>query len=394
MGKFINVCSGVNLHNMPKSYPIEALLLNTPAAGKDTTSLLNAATIIAETNAEYFYLDSGGYEIFKQVEAAKEGKNSKPIYFDRDEKRMDVDGGLNITPKHIYETGLELKPSVFISLDYPIPGCPDSRQQELHYLLTMGFNLACAREMYGYIEKYRNEIKQPTKFYIALQCYNLQQMNHYLNNLENIQFDGISIPKRVHTPTSLSLFLFHIYRRFYLKGLPDIHLLGSTKFQYLAVLAYFARNIFPYISVDATSWAFYSRVMLYVYPLDLRDETIGDDAILYDEKTMECKCPACSSFVTLDDLKVQDVSYKKKMLYGHNWHVINEAMNLYYEHAESAASLNQYLLSIINRNVGNREKEVAEIFRCLTIIEAMMKNIDDDKMISNLSRMLDADHAR
>jgi queuine/archaeosine tRNA-ribosyltransferase len=389
MGEFINVCSGVNLANMPITDAIDALLLNVPAAGKNETSIKDAINLAAETKAKYLYLDSGGYEIYKAFTA----KEPKPIYFDRD-RPLYINGHLNITPKHIYEVAKKIYPSVFISLDYPVKKCADVSQQELNYMLTMGFNIKCARETAFYVDKYINETGEDAKFYIALQCYNLSQMSDFLKNLENINYDGISIPKRTHTPTSLSLFLLHIYRKFREKKLPDIHLLGSTKFAYIAVLSYFARNYFNYVSLDATSWAYYSRVLLYVYPLDLRATDIGDEADLDKFEFMECDCPSCKHFDSINDLKVQHEDYKKIMLYSHNWSVINQAMREFYVHADTADSLNEYLLSIIDRSYGTRENEVAEIFRCLKIIELMKDKIDDDKFIENLSRMLAPNHAR
>jgi len=389
MGEFINVASSLTLENIPKTYALDALLLNVPGVGKNETTIKNAIILAAESKAKYFYLDSGGFEIIKAVTAVP----PEPIYYDPD-RPLYINGHLNITPRQIYEVAKKLLPSVIIALDYPVNKCPDVSRQELNYMLTMGFNLKCARETASYVDKYINETGEDAKFYIALQTYNLSQMNDYLKNLENINYDGISIPKRVHTPTSLSLFLFHIYKRFREKKLPDIHLLGSTKFAYLAVLAYFAKNFFDYVSVDATSWAYYSRVMLYVYPLDLRATDIGDDADLEKFEFMKCDCPSCRRFESVNDLKVQHEDYKKIMLYNHNWFVINDAMREFYNHADTADSLNEYLLSIIDRSYGTRENEVAEIFRCLKIIEAMKDNIDDDKVIDNLSRMLAPDHAR
>jgi len=387
MGEFINVSSGLNLQNMPRTDRIQALLLNGPAVGESEQSILNASVLVDETNADYFYLDSGGYEIFKAIESGR------GIHFDRSNPRVYIEGVLNITPRHLYEIAKRLFPSVFISLDYPIPNCENVGRQELNYMLTMGFNIKCAREMAYYIERYRNETGESAKFYIALQCYNLTQINDYLRNLENINYEGISIPKRVHTPTSLALFMFHIYRKFRNAKLPDIHLLGSTSFEYLAILAYYARNIFDYVSVDATSWAYYARMMLYVYPFDLRSMSIGDDASLESFEFMRCACPHCSTFESINDLKVQDAMYRKRMLYGHNWWVINEAMRHYYDHAETAKTLNDYLLSVIDRRHGHREKAVGEIYRCLTIIEAMRDNIDNDKMIGTFSQMLAENHA-
>ena len=387
MGEFINVCSGVNLSNMPITEGIDALLLNVPATGKNETSIKDAINLVAESKAKYLYLDSGGFEIFRAVEAGEE------IYFDRD-KPLYINEHLNITPKCIYEVAKKLFPSVIVALDYPVVKCVDVRRQELNYMLTMGFNIKCSRETAFYVDKYIQETGEDAKFYIALQCYNLSQMNDYLKNLENINYDGISIPKRVHTPTSLALFLFHIYRKFRENKLPDIHLLGTTSFQYLAILSYFAKNFFNYVSVDATSWAYYSRMLLYVHPLDLRSTTIGDEADLNNFQMMECDCPSCMQFNSINDLKVEHESYKKIILYSHNWSVINQAMREFYDHADTATSLNEYLLSVIDRSYGTRENETAEIFRCLKIIELMKEKIEDDKVIKYLSRMLDANHAR
>lgn len=387
MGEFVNVPSSLTLSNIPITYATDALLLNVPGVGRSEKSIQDAITLAAESKAKYFYLDSGGYEIFKAVEAGEE------IYFDRD-KPLYINGHLNITPKCIYEVAKKLFPSVIVALDYPVVKCVDIRRQELNYMLTVGFNVKCTKETAFYVDKYIKETGEDAKFYIALQCYNLSQMSDYLKNLESINYDGISIPKRVHTPTSLTLFLFHIYRKFRENKLPDIHLLGSTKFAYLAILSYFAKNFFNYVSVDATSWAYYSRKLLYVYPLDLRSTTIGDEADLDKFEFMKCDCPSCMQFESINDLKVEHESYKKIMLYSHNWYVINEAMNKFYENADTASSLNEYLLSVIDRSYGTREKEVAEIFRCLKIIELMKEKIDDDKVIENLSHMLDANHAR
>jgi queuine/archaeosine tRNA-ribosyltransferase len=385
MGEFVNVCSGVNLSNIPHTDDIDAVLTNVPAAGKSESAARNIVNLAVKTEAKYLYLDSGGFEIFKAIQ------NKETICFDLD-KPLFIDGKLNITPRQIYEVGKIIRPTHFISLDYPIPK-DDVNRHELNYRLTMGFNVMCARETAFYVNQYNFEMEDDAKFYIALQCYNLTQMKNFLDNLETIDYDGISIPQRVHTPASLALFLFHIYRRFRKNKLPDIHLLGSTRFSYLAILAYFAKNFFNFISVDATSWSISSQQYLYLQPLDLRATAIGDAAKL-NQFQMECDCPICLRYDYLDDLKGQNEYYKREMLYGHNWYVINQAKKSFYDNAGSNDDLNRYLLSVIDQSSGKRKDEVAEIYRTLALIETINKHIEDDTMVNHFSKMIALDHSR
>lgn len=384
MGEFINVCSGLDNHSMPTS-EIEAVLVNTPAAGKSPKATEDIVKLIAKSNTNRLYLDSGGYQIFQSIE------KKEKVWFDP-EKELYVNGVLNVTPKHIYEVAKKILPSVIISLDYPIPKC-EQDEHELKYRLAYGFNYKCAVEMSEYVERYRQETGEDVKLYIPLQCYNLTQMNDFLDSLKGINFEGISIPKRVHNPTSLALFLFHIYKKFRGGRLPDIHLLGTTAFGYIAILAYFARNYFDYISLDATSWAYYSRNKDYLLPGDLRAVRIGDVAPL-NNRSMPCDCCHCIRYLQLADLQVQDINYREQILYFHNWLVINNAMKNFYDHAETATTLSNYLNDVIDPSYGKRRDEVAKIFKCLNIIELMKKHIEDDVVVGNLSRMLDAVSSR
>jgi|GEM_PF-1266795 len=384
MGEFINVCSGLDYHSMPTS-DIDAVLVNTPAVGKSPKATEDIVQLIADSNTNRLYLDSGGFQIFERIQ------KNKNVLFDP-KKELYVKGVLNVTPKHIYEVAKEILPSVIISLDYPIPKC-EQDEHELKYQLAYGFNYKGAVETSAYVERYRQETGEDVKLYIPLQCYNLTQMNDFLDSLKGINFEGISIPKRVHDPTSLALFLFHIYKKFRGGKLPDIHLLGTTAFRYIAILAYFARNYFDYTSLDATSWACYSRNKHYLMPGDLRSVSIGDVAELKNE-LMPCDCCYCSRYLQLGDIQVQDINYREQILYSHNWLTINNAMKNFYDHAETATTLSNYLNDVIDPSYGKRRDEVAKIFKCLNIIELMKGHIEDDVFVGNLSRMLDAVSSR
>ena len=109
---------------------------------------------------------------------------------------------------------------------------------------------------------------------------------------------------------------------------------------------------------------------------------------------MICECCHCAQLGSLDDLIVQDDVYKKSILYEHNWHVTTNAMKNCFENATSAKALTLYLNSVISRHNTERVKEVGEIYRCLSLIEQMLADINNEELIKGLSTLLDKHHSR
>jgi hypothetical protein len=97
--------------------------------------------------------------------------------------------------------------------------------------------------------KLREEYCPEVGLFIPFQGYTLNHLDIFFRFIQEIHFDGISIPVRNLNLKDISLFLI----RFYQMGIKRVHLLGTSSFYRMALCAYMARHYFEWVSLDSTS---------------------------------------------------------------------------------------------------------------------------------------------
>ena len=235
----------------------KGFLVNTVAAGNSAQAILRTLKFFKKLGlGTVTALDSGGFQIFQ----AETGAIDFTIIYDPS-KPMVFGRYLNITPRHCLHTALGTHPNIMFSLDYPVPKEHNKGRQNILFMRNNTFNVRCAREIAAMRDKLCPEIK----FFIPLQLYDLDQFDYFMAGLGNINFDGLSLPIRIFSLEKITIFLM----KFLKMGIKQAHILGTTRFDVLALLSYFARNYYDFLSVDSTSWRKFATVQVYLRPFSL-----------------------------------------------------------------------------------------------------------------------------
>jgi hypothetical protein len=338
----------------------KGFLVNTVAAGNSAQAILRTLKFFKKLGlGTVTALDSGGFQIFQ----AETGAIDFTIIYDPS-KPMVFGRYLNITPRHCLHTALGTHPNIMFSLDYPVPKEHNKGRQNILFMRNNTFNVRCAREIAAMRDKLCPEIK----FFIPLQLYDLDQFDYFMAGLGNINFDGLSLPIRIFSLEKITIFLM----KFLKMGIKQAHILGTTRFDVLALLSYFARNYYDFLSVDSTSWRKFATVQVYLRPYSLTSLRLHDEAIIDVSDVNQCECPWCRG-KSFSDIKHMFNSDKTMFLCAHNLWVTEQAMRAFYDHAETPESLRDFLMRKTTRIA-----DIKRIYKCLSTIHAVRNIITDD----------------
>ena len=247
---------------------------------------------------------------------------------------------INHTPYHVIQTAPRLKPDfatsfIITSLDQPVLKISDPNEQYVEFMKKLGFNLVWMRETALLRQKYCPEIE----LFIPIQCYTLEQFEAYIEKpLMDLKFDGLSLPTRNLGAGGITLFLL----KFYQMGVRKVHLLSVSNFTGLALAAYFARNIFDWCSVDATTWRLNADNLTYMDPLDLHSIDVTSNAMFKEGERPQCDCPWCEgySFTGIKNIPATD---RRSLLRSHNYYVVEKAGREFYENSGDLVTLERCL---------------------------------------------------
>lgn len=384
MGKFYNACSGGSKGNLPAT-EVKAFLVNTPNVAESENTIKQTIELIEQIKAELVILDSGGFQLYliehpkkdnpdytdRNDDAIDEDKQKieKRITFDRDEELFDKKNKdiFNLVPRHVVETAIKIKADIMISPDCPVPPIKYIGEADYQFMKAFKFNVVCANETLDLRDKYYPNVE----VFVPVQCYNLKQLDEFLVEIKKssngkARYDGLSIPTRAFTATEIATFLF----RFYQLGIKKVHILGSTAFELVATVAFFAKNYFEFTSLDATSWWQYAKYQFYIKPFDLGTISLRENITNEDEAILKsCNCPWCK-YTSLK--KVQSDAYNEKtaFLKRHNYFVISEAMDAFHEKADDLQEYIKYLTCKVSKI-----DEIKNIYRCLSKTEFAKKKL-------------------
>lgn len=354
MGIFINYCAGVSLDVAP-ARDVPAILVNVPQNAYSEIAVRSTKEMFRQLNTQYRIVDSGGYQNLD-----KELKNgiisndrTKPLLCNKDE--------INITPEHVIEATMKLKPQIMTSLDLPVPKVLDPYLQYQHFIKKLGANLVWMRETALLRQRHCPEIE----LFIPIQCYDLRQFMDYIERpLMDLPFDGVSLPTRNLGPGGITLFLI----KFYQMGVRKVHLLSVSSFTGLALAAYFARNIFDWCSVDATTWRLQADKQVYMDPFDLHSIYVGRTAVFKEGDKPVCDCPWCAGY-TFTGIKNIPLTDRTSLLRCHNYYVIQKAGREFYDNSINLYSLEKCLVRRVS--TPHRIAKVQRLIQALSIATYM-----------------------
>ncbi len=328
MGAPIYSCAGADANNLPSS-PIDSLLINALDHGSTSKKITAAQKMLQKANARYSIGDSSGYQILKGEE------KGKLITFDPNLPMKNTAKVLNISPQQVMEANAIHQPDIVIGLDWPIRKLETDIQKQLEFYNKLEFNVPWAFESFAW----KNALVPDAQYFQPLQCYTLDHLDLFLNEIRGVHFDGVSMPVRTLKPAQLALFLVNFYQR----GITRVHLLGTSSFPVIVICVYAAWNLFEWVSLDSTTWRFAADKMSFLNPLDLSRKDLRTSVHVPATALNLCPCPFCNgqSFQSIQAITPR--RDKLQMLREHNWLAIANLVNDLYANGYTIPNLEKEL---------------------------------------------------
>ena len=120
-----------------------------------------------------------------------------------------------------------LQPDIVVGLDFPIQTHKDPIARQMEFIKKLEYNVKWAFESAAWHKK----LCLRSKFFLPIQCYDLEQLDTFFNRIVGLDFDGGSMPIRGLKIWEIALFLV----RFYQLGITQVHLLGTSSFFVIAL---------------------------------------------------------------------------------------------------------------------------------------------------------------
>jgi len=334
MGELVYFCAGADKRKPPSSR-VKALLLNVPRNGHSQGAIKRSRRLIKKCGAKFVILDSGGYQLLKS------SQNGTEIIYDENGPIWSKNK-INLTPTHVIEAAVRIKPDILMALDFPIDKVREKEKQEVEFRRKLGFNIDWAIRTADLRKKYCPEIR----LFIPVQCYTIEHLNIFLRAIEGIKYDGLSMPVRNMSLADIASFLLAFYR----KGIRQVHLFGTLTMRTLAICAFMARNFFDWVSLDSTNWQVSAKHNKYMTN-SLRLISVKDEKGM----VMKCFCPHCQG---------KSLSYIKRLSYR-----------------KRSALLRKH-------NLWMTEKVVRDIFRASKDLETMQRFLERRKVKPRITQQI------
>jgi len=357
LGTLLYFNAGVGNSNVIPGFKVENILYNVPDCWRGN-SIKEIFNLDRNANPKHRMLDSGGY----QISLAE--KNNKRIIYDST-KPILVNDSLNLTPAHVVNTAILIKPTKMTSLDYPIKEA-SKVNIEMEFRKKIGYNLTWATETSTLVQyaKSLGHLNQNTQLLIPIQCFTLEQLDYIFKYMKDIVYDGVSIPVRNLNLKGIILFLFYFYKM----GIKSVHLLGTSSLPVIALSAYLAKHYFKEFSIDSTSWREAAGANIYMGPKDLTNYVLNYNTIVGPYDIIDCLCPFCSRY-TFTKIKNMQQTDKFDFLSCHNSWVIN---NVVKEVADLSSSIDNMISILVNNTKrDNLKKELDNLYILLSLFDSL-----------------------
>lgn len=364
MGLFMNFCAGVVEDLLPAEW-VRAILVNAPQYACSDVVIEMTNKMFEAAGTEYVMVDSGGFQVLSMKGKAEITHDASLPLIYRPLQRV------NVATRLIVEAAGKIKPlpCIVSALDAPV-NTVDEEQQGAEFFYNIGRNIIWMLEM----SRLKSKLPPGTQIFLPIQCYDLSQFKVYENCLKRLNYDGLSLPTRNLGPSGIALFLL----KFYQMGVKRVHLLSVSNFTGLALAAFFARHLFDWCSVDATTWRQMAEVKTYLRPEDLRPIRVTSNAEIDPNLKITCDCPWCArrTFTELQNIPPTD---RTSILRCHNYYVIEKSGQDFFKYADDPESFGWYLRT---RNI-KRDRKLDHLIQSLPIIY-----YNRDKDIRELEKLL------
>lgn len=344
-GKLVYLCAGISNGRSPDS--VEGLLISTACDCRTPGTIQNAKALIVDKETEDIMLDSGGY----QLHIAE--KKGIPVTSNPDEPLRVTEKNINIVPRHVCESAIEMGANSMVALDFPIRKIKDPIAQEKEFRNKLPCNVEWAIETAAL----RMELCPNIGLFIPVQTYNLKQLEEFYEKIRHIEFDGLSVPVRNMTMTALAGFLFKIHKW----GINKVHILGSASLPNMSVCAYMSQRFFDWVSFDATTWRIGAQFGQFIHPDDLSSKKLTK-AESYDPRYM-CPCRFCKGR-SLGMIAEMDRKKRMTLLMNHNHLAIDNLCKKFDKASFDYRYLEKYLKN-------SKRKDIKKILRAMSEIEKM-----------------------
>jgi len=343
--KLVYLCAGISNGRSPDS--VEGLLLSTAGDCRTPGTIQNAKALIKGKKPSYIMLDSGGYQLHV---AEKKGIS---MTFNPDEPLKVTEKHINIAPRHICESAIEIGANSMVALDFPIRKIGDPAEQEKEFRSKLSRNVKWAIETAAL----RKKLCPHIGLFIPVQAYTLKQLEEFYGKIRHAEFDGLSLPVRNMTMVDLATFLF----KFHKWGIKQVHILGSSSLPVMSVCAHMAQRFFDRVSFDATTWRIAAQFGQFIHPHDLSSKKLHK-AQSYDPQ-FRCTCRFCKGR-TLGTIAAMDRKERMTLLIKHNHLAIQNLCRKFDEMSFDYRYLEKYLKN-------SKRKDIKKILRSLSEIEKM-----------------------
>jgi hypothetical protein len=351
MGPPVYFCAGADINNLPVP-PIDALLINALDHGSMPRKIQAAQRMFRRANPRHLIGDSSGFQIH-QAE-----KDRKSITFDPSQPMKNTAKALNISPQQIMEAAVSHQPGIVIGLDWPIRKVDSDIQKQLEFYNKLRFNVPWAFESFAW----KNALVPHAQYFQPLQCYTLDHLDLFLNEIHKVHFDGVSMPIRNINPAELALFLVSFYQR----GITRVHLLGTSSFPAIVICAYAAWNLFDWVSLDSTSWRFAGDKESYISPFDLTRTDLRSSVHVPATALNLCQCPFCRgrSFQSIQALAPR--RDKLQLIREHNWLALSNLVADLYANGYTIPNLEKEL-----RFRCGDQRRIDSLINILSVVDAL-----------------------
>jgi hypothetical protein len=278
---------------------------------------------------------------------------------------------INLTPKHVMQAAAIIQPTIVVGLHFPIQKkIKEPMARQIEFIKKLEYNVPWAFDSAAWHKKLCSQVK----FFIPIQCYDLEQLDIFFSRIDGLYFDGVSMPIRGMKIWEIALF----FVKFYQLGITRVHLLGTSSFFNIALGAYMARHMFDWVSLDATSWRIAAEKKEFFNPFDLSRENLRSSATIDPEIKNDCPCPHCGG-ISFYQIKEMLVNKRVALLRRHNWWEVDKKFRDLYENSIDVIQLERFL-----KKRSKRPAEVDKLCNTLSLVEAL-KDVDTD-VLKNLLR--------
>jgi tRNA-guanine family transglycosylase len=366
MGKLINFCAGADIKALPTEN-VPALLLNALDHGSTIRKIKIAKEMCRMANSKYTMFDSSGYQLLKGEEKGKR------LTFNPNLPMKHNGREINLAPRHVMETAPVFQSDIVIGLDNPIRKLKTVAEKMAEFKRKLNYNVRWAFESAA---EWKERCPE-AKFFLPIQCYDIEQLDLFLSKTDGLCYDGVSMPIRNLKIPEIALFLVSFYQR----GIKQVHLLGTSSFPRIALCAYAAHHMFEWVSLDATTWRLAADMGEFLNPWNLSRVKLSPRINISADKPNNCPCPFCDG---MNFAAIQGLERKKKirLLREHNWWSVGKAFFELAKHSVDIIEIEKLM------RTGCRTPRMAEtvdtLIKTLSLVETF-KDWDIDTLEKLLS---------